>query len=152
MKGNVTMNTCPTCGHTTRPTMKKTADPLDILTTTIEPAPGSETMYADFLARIESGTRKLATGRKRKALKREDPDDYAWRITHGAEDRFLAHAEVAGWVLRRWATPGGTGQVLIFPTLPGGLTPGETVEWDAQTIRDNAARIVRIDILDLVTA
>lgn len=92
----------------------------------ITPASGYEGMYADFLARVESGTRKMNTGRKRRQRKHESEADYGWRMRHAAEDRFLAHCEVGGLILRRWATDDGDGQIVVFPDTPGSLTAGET--------------------------
>lgn len=161
---------CSECGHplaTTKPAAR--ADDGGELISLVAPVPGAEAMYADFLARVAEGSRKMETGRKRQPRKcrpmkfkyptgdryghgdwirsgsaplavvsvpaGEHDDDYLWRQRFPTLDRFLAHCEVAGRVLRRYATAGGYGQRLELPVRPGSLEVGEVLELTADEIR-----------------
>lgn len=146
--GNATH--CPECGHAlTRKASSVSAKRDDgaELISLVCPVPGAEAMHADFLARVADGSRKLATGRKRAQRKREDRDDYAWRQAEPTLERFLAHCEVAGRILRRYALPGGTGQRLELPAFPGSLEVGEVLEVTADEIRARAHEIAGAAVL-----
>lgn len=91
-------------------------------------------MFADFCARVARKERKLATGRKRRQRKYESDADYAFRLAHADLDRYLAHCEVAGWVLRRYATSADL-VWLEFPAEPGSLTVGYADTFRADVLR-----------------
>lgn len=90
-------------------------------------------------------TMELST--KRDDLKRTRPRkgrhelDIAWRKQNPELDQWLARAEVAGWVLRRWAVSADV-QHLELPITPGSLATGMVVEWTATEIRDKADELV----------
>ena len=144
---------CPTCGHQLSPEAERrparasratrgTAE-LELLAL-VTPVPGAEAMFAAFLARggkVRHGTKAkpARTGmypRTLSNLARDWPTggvplptgthehDAAWRKRHAGLDRFLSHCEIAGRILRGWATPDGEGQVLTM-TLDGLTSAGE---------------------------
>ena len=91
------------CGHLQRKAVTTKVDPMQDLIDTVTAAPGAELMYDYFVHQLRCGARRLESGLKRKQRKHEHDADYAWRMAHADLDRFLAHCEVAGRVVRRWA-------------------------------------------------
>lgn len=65
-----------------------------------------------------------------------DARDVAWRKKNATLDGYLAHLEVAGRILRRYAIDADT-MHLELPESPGSLTVGETLEWSAERITAN---------------
>ena len=133
----------------------------------VVPVPGAETLYAAFLdergGKVRHGTKakpaktgmypQRGTG-YRYSERNNWPvggiplptgpheTDVTWRKAHPDLERWLSHAEIAGWVLRRWAVTPDT-QHLELPAVPGEITVGVILELSADEIIGRAGEIVR---------
>jgi hypothetical protein len=69
------------------------------------------------------------------------PLNVVFRKKYPNVDAFLAHCEVGGHILRRWAIHNGHGQHLVFPIRPGSLNKGIEIELTVQEIHQYARQL-----------